>query len=147
MLIIGFSIWQNVGTRRGLASQLSPAGRWEVVECTPDPGLAICRPRSGIPSVLYLEIGHWGEIVTDSERRSLQFSYDRASKDLEIRIQPRDSGAEPKLILRGSVTEADNSILLQGSGTGVTSFEVRLRRTHRAPWPPVRIGSVMRLRR
>jgi len=138
VLFIAFEIWQNVGARRGLASQVPPAGRWEVVECTSDPGLAICHPRSGVQSILYLEIGHWGEIVTDSERRSLQFSYDGASKDLEIRIQPR--GPEPILILRGSVTEADNSILLQGSGPGVAPFEIRLRRTHHAPWPPARIG-------
>lgn len=116
-------------------SQLPPAGRWEVVECSPDPGLAMCQPRMDkTRGILYLEIGRWGELITDSERRRLEFSYDGASKDLEIRIQPRDFAAAPILILRGTVTEADTSVLLQARGQDMAPFEVRLRRTHRAPW-------------
>ena len=135
VVIVGLTMNQNIGSRRGLMSQLPPAGRWEVVECSPDPGLAMCQPRvGGTRAVLYLEIGHWGEVVTESERRSLKFSYDNANKELEIRIQPRDSAAEPILILRGTVAEADTSVLLQASAPSIPPFEVRLRRTHYAPW-------------
>ena len=135
VIIVGLLVRQGIGSRQGLMSQLPPAGRWEVVECSADLGLVMCQPRmDGTRSVLYLEIGMWGELVTDSGRRNLEFSYDGASKVLEVRIQPRDSAAEPILILRGAVAEADASVLLQASSPGIAPFDVRLRRTHHAPW-------------
>jgi hypothetical protein len=116
-------------------SQLPPAGRWEVVACTPDPGLAMCRPRADAArGVLYLEIGHWGELVTDSGRRSLAFSYDGGTGRLEVRVQARAATAESILVLSGTVTAADTVVLLHAGGRGVTPFDVQLRRTHHAPW-------------
>jgi len=135
VVLLGFSINQGVGTRRGLSNQLPAAGRWEVVECTPDPGLALCEPRKdGTRSVLYLEIGRWGQLVTDSGRRNLTFKHDRASNNLEITIEPRDSTVEPALILRGAVAANETLVLLDGSSPGLPPFHVRLRRTHHAPW-------------
>ncbi|MGI8785835.1 MAG: hypothetical protein ACR2L2_19540 [Acidobacteriota bacterium] len=135
VVILGFSLNEGVRTRRGLMRQLPPAGRWEVVECSPNPGLALCQPRKdGTRSVLYLEVGLWGQLVTDSERRGLAFTYDHASKNLEITVQPRDSTAEPNLILRGTVAATDTTVVLQASSQGMAPFDVRLRRTHHAPW-------------
>lgn len=135
IVLLGFTINQGLRTRRGLGNQLPPAGRWEIVECTPDPGLALCEPRKdGTRSVLYLEIGQWGQLVTESGRRDLTFKHDRASNDIEITIEPRDSKVEPTLVLRGNVAANETLVLFHGSSPGLPPFDVRLRRTHHAPW-------------
>ena len=101
LVMQAFLIRQGLGSRRGLMGQLPAAGRWEVVRCRSDPGLAMCRRRpDGTGAVLYLEIGHWGELVTDSGRHPLTFSYD-TSRNLEITIEPGRVATDARLTLRG----------------------------------------------
>jgi len=137
--VIGFPLYKNLATRSGLGGQVAPAGRWEVVDCVSASELALCRSQTGKnAAVLYIEIGQWGQLVTDSERRNASFSYDRTRGFLEIRIARSSSADEPELVLSGTVYERDINVTLDGRAAGVLPFQVRLRRTRPAPWPPVR---------
>lgn len=138
-LVIGFPLYKNLATRRGLGGQVPPAGRWEVLECAPASGLGMCRSEGGkSAAVLYIEVGQWGQLVTDSERRNASFTYDKARGFLEVRIASSNSAREPELVLSGLVHERDTVVILDGRAAGVPSFQVRLQRTRSAPWPPVR---------
>jgi hypothetical protein len=138
-LVIGYPLYKNLATRRGLSGQVSPAGRWEIVECRPAHGLEMCAPRNGRnPAVLYIEIGQWGQLTMGSERRSASFKYDKARRFLDIRVAGSPSSGEPELALNGIVEERDTAVVLDARADGVPPFQVHLRRTHRPPWPPVR---------
>jgi len=138
-LVLGFPLYMNLGARRGLGGQVAPAGRWEVIDCQPHPGLAICQsPGATGAAVIYIEIGQWGQVVTGGERRNLSFSYDKVRRFLQVRIARSDSAREGELVLDGIVDERDTIVTLEGHGPGVQPFQVRLKRTRPAPWPPVR---------
>jgi len=136
-IVLGFPLYMNLGARRGLGGQVPAAGRWEVLQCNPDPGWAMCQSEgSKGRSVLYIEVGQWGQLLTGSDRRDLAFKYDRLHGLLTLRIAA-DSRREPELMLEGTVKEADTTITLNGVADG-QPFQVHLQRTHWAPWPPVR---------
>jgi hypothetical protein len=138
-LALGFPLYMNLGARRGLGGQVAPAGRWEVIDCQPNPGLAICQSHDATgAAVVYIEIGQWGQVVTGGERRNLSFSYDKVQRVLRARIARSDSAREGELMLDGPVDERDTTVTLEGHGPGVQPFQVRLKRTRPAPWPPVR---------
>jgi len=137
-MVLGFPLYMNLGARRGLGGQVPAAGRWEVLRCNPDPGWAMCQSEgSKGRSVLYVEVGQWGQLLTGSDRRDLAFKYDRLHEILRLRIAagPR---REPELMLEGTVKEADTTATLHGVADG-QPFQVLLQRTRRAPWPPVRV--------
>lgn len=137
-IVLGFPLYMNLGARRGLGGQVPAAGRWEVLECNPDPGWAMCRSEgSKGRSVLYIEVGQWGQLLTGSDRRDLAFRYDRLHGVLKLRIAA-GSRLEPELMLEGTVRKADTTVILNGVADG-QPFQVHLQRTHWAPWPPVRV--------
>jgi hypothetical protein len=86
--------------------------------------------------VLYLEVGQWGQLVVQGERRNVSFAYDHARSLLAVRIAPLVPALESELRLNGTVRESDTTVILYGDGSGVLPFEVRLKRTRAAPWPP-----------
>jgi hypothetical protein len=135
--VLGYPLYTNVVTRRGLNGQVPPAGRWEVLECGAAPPLALCRSEAG-PAILYIEIGQWGQLVIGAERRNASFTYDKGRGLLEVRIAKSGSTREPEVVLSGIVHEQDTVATLDGRAAGVAPFQVRLRRTRPAPWPPVR---------
>ena len=138
-IVIGVPLLMNLAARRGLGRQVSATGRWEVIECLPDPGVVMCQPRqNGPPAVLYFEVGGWGQLVASSERRSVSFSYDPARRVITARIEASNLAREPELVLSGPVAEHDTTVVLEAVGLGVPPFQIRLKRTHQAPWPPVR---------
>ena len=138
-IVIGVPLLMNLAARRGLGRQVSATGRWEVIECLPDPGVVMCQPRqNGPPAVLYFEVGEWGQLVASSERRSVSFSYDPARRVITVRIEASNLAREPELVLSGPVAEHDTTVVLEAVGLGVPPFQIRLKRTHQAPWPPVR---------
>jgi hypothetical protein len=138
-IVIGVPLLMSLAARRGLSDQFSATGRWEVIECMPDPGVVMCQLRQDGPgAVLYFEVGHWGQLVAPTERRSLSFSYDPARGVITVHIDPSNSAREPELMLSGPVGEHDTTVVLEAVGLGVPPFQIRLKRTHRAPWPPVR---------
>jgi hypothetical protein len=139
VLVLGYPLYINIATRRGLGGQVPPAGRWEVLECGSASRLALCRSQAGRgAAVLYSEVGQWGQLVTESERRNASFTYDKARGFLEVRIASSSSTGEPELVLGGTVYEGDTIVTLEGRAVGVLPFQVRLQRTRSAPWPPVR---------
>ena len=138
-VVLGYPLYINLATRRGLDGQVAAAGRWEILDCTPNPGMAICQlPQNPVTPVLYIEVGQWGQLVVGDERRNLSFSYDRRNHRLAVRIDPSQSTTDPALLLEGSVAPGDTTISLETRGADSAPFTVRLKRTHFAPWPPVR---------
>jgi len=137
-IVLGFPFYMNLAARRGLAGQVPAAGRWEVLECKPDPGWAMCQSdKSKARSVLYIEVGQWGQLVTGSDRRDVAFTYDRLQGILKLRIAA-NSPREPAFMLEGTVKEADTAVTLSGVANG-QPLQVYLQRTRWAPWPPVRM--------
>lgn len=138
-VVLGYPLYVNLATRRGLDGQVPAAGRWEILDCTPNPGMAICQlQQNPVAPVLYLEVGQWGQLVLGEERRNLSFSYDRRNHLLAVRIAPSQSTTDPALLLEGSVARSDTTISLETRSADIAPFTVRLKRTHVAPWPPVR---------
>jgi len=130
-VMLGVTIHYGVTTATGLRSVASPTGRWDIVRCEPDQSFLICQPRT---SVLYLEIGKWGELVLGSKRHRFSFSYDSETDSVRIDSLPASSTDVPIVTLRGRLTGTDSIATLEGAGPGVPPFKLSIRRTRMVRW-------------
>ena len=130
-VMLGVTIHYGVNTTAGLRTVNPPTGRWDIVRCDPDQSLLICQPRT---SVLYLEIGRWGELVLGSKRHRLSFAYDPVTDSVRIDSLPASSTDVPIVTLRGRLTATDSTATLEGSGPGVPPFKLYIRRTRMVRW-------------
>lgn len=130
-VMLGVTIHYGVNTVAGLSTVTPPTGRWDIVRCDPDQSLLICQPRT---SVLYLEVGRWGELVLGSKRHTFSFAYDSETDSVRIDSLPASSTDVPTVTLRGRLTATHSTATLEGSGPGVRPFKLYIRRTRMVRW-------------
>lgn len=129
--MLGITIHYGVTTAAGLGTVAPPTGRWDVRGCDPEQNLLICQPRA---SVLYLEIGRWGELVLDSKRHRFTFGYESRTDSVRIDSLPTSNADLPIVTLRGRLMHTDSTATLEGSGPGVRPFKLHIRRTRMERW-------------
>jgi hypothetical protein len=129
--MLGVTIHYGVTTAAGLSTVAPPTGRWDIVRCDPEQSLLLCQPRT---SVLYLEIGKWGELVLGAKRHSFSFAYDSKTASVRIDSLPASSTDVPIVTLRGRLTATDSTATLEALGPDVPPFKLYIRRTRMVRW-------------